>query len=116
MKTLLRVNRFTRVALGFALLSLCAILSAQDVPETSGPTNFSGAFKIAGVVVSEASGAPLARTRVIIFDTTNGRNMLWMITAEDGRFEFNNLAAGKYSLQGARRGTILHSHCDWRNI
>jgi hypothetical protein len=106
MRTSPRLNRFTRVALGFALVCLCAILSAQDRPENPAPTNFSGAFKIAGVVVSEASGAPLARTRVTIVDTKNSRNMLWMITGDDGRFEFNNLGAGKYSLQGARRGFI----------
>ena len=99
-------TRATHSAIGFALVCSCAILPAQDRPGSPGPTNFSGPFKIAGVVVSEASGAPLERTRVTIFDTKNPRNMLWMITGEDGRFEFNNLAAGKYSLRGARRGFI----------
>lgn len=106
MKISPRFHRLTRGALGFALVWSCTILPAQDRPRRPGPTDFSGPFKIAGVVVSAASGAPLERTRVTIFDTKNPRNMLWMITAEDGRFEFNNLAAGKYSLQGARRGFI----------
>lgn len=106
MRALLRRTRLPISALGLALVYSCAILSAQDRPARPEPAAVSGAFKIAGVVVSEANGAPLARARVTIVDTQNPRNAQWMITTEDGRFEFNRLSAGKYSLQGAARGFI----------
>lgn len=101
-----RLNGFRLSALGLALVHSCAILSAQNPPGESKPAAVSEMFKIAGVVVSAASGTPLAHTRVSIVDTRGPRNALWMITAEDGRFEFNRLNAGKYTLQGARRGFI----------
>jgi hypothetical protein len=58
------------------------------------------------VVVSETSGAPLGGARVTLADTKSPRNAQWRITAQDGRFEFNRLSAGKYFLAGARRGYI----------
>jgi hypothetical protein len=39
-------------------------------------------------------------------NTKNRREAAWIITREDGRFEFAGLGAGKYSLEGARRGYI----------
>ena len=106
MRTLPRQTQLTIPVLGFAFLCSCAILSAQNRLEGPKPTAINRAFKIAGVVVNGASGAPLARTRVTLVETKNPRNTQWMITAEDGRFEFNHLSAGKYSLRGARSGFI----------
>jgi hypothetical protein len=110
MRTLPRQIQLTILVLGFAFVCAYAILSAQNRREEPKPTSASGAFRIAGVVVSEASGAPLARTRVTIVDRKNPRNTQWMITAEDGRFGFNRLSAGKYSLQGARSGFIAAAY------
>jgi hypothetical protein len=45
-------------------------------------------------------------TRITLVNTKNRREARWMITREDGRFEFSGLGAGKYSLEGARRGYI----------
>ena len=107
MRNLPRKTRWPNAALGFGLVcSLCASLSAQGPPKRPEPASVSGAFKIAGLVVSQASGEPLARARVTLFDTTNPRHAQSMITAEGGRFEFSPLPAGKYSLSGARRGFI----------
>jgi hypothetical protein len=39
-------------------------------------------------------------------DTANRANMLSVITADDGHFEFYSLYRAKYSLEGARRGFI----------
>ena len=55
-------------------------------------------------------GNPLARARVSIFDTRNPQNRQSVITSEDGHFEFKQLSAGKYSLQGAKRGFIAASY------
>lgn len=65
-----------------------------------------GAFRVEGVVVSAKTGEPLAQARVTLVSTKNAREAVWMITQEDGRFAFSGLIAGKYSLQGARRGYI----------
>ena len=110
MRSLPRWTQLTIPLAGFAFVCACAILSAQNRREEPKPAGVSGAFRIGGVVVSEASGAPLARTRVTIVDAKNPRNAQWMITAEDGRFEFNHLSAGKYSLRGARSGFIAAAY------
>ncbi len=110
MRTVPRLNRARLCALGFALICSWANLSAQSWPEIHKPPGAGSSFKIAGVVVSANSGAPLARTRVSIINTRNSRDSQWMFTAEDGRFEFNQVGAGKYSLQGARRGFIAGAY------
>jgi hypothetical protein len=66
--------------------------------------------KIAGTVVSSETGAPLAQTRVSIADTKNRANMRWMITNESGRFEFDRIPPGKYSLVGAKRGFLTGAY------
>src|SRR5208283_195901 len=66
--------------------------------------------KIAGTVVSATTGAPLAQTRVSIADTKNRANMRWMVTNESGRFEFGQVPAGKYSLEGAKRGYLTAAY------
>ncbi|HSY31026.1 MAG TPA: carboxypeptidase regulatory-like domain-containing protein [Verrucomicrobiae bacterium] len=63
-------------------------------------------FKIAGTVVNSITGAPLGKARITLMDTANRANMLSVITADDGHFEFYSLYRAKYSLEGARRGFI----------
>ncbi len=65
-----------------------------------------GHFRIAGIIVSAQEGHPLSRARVSLRDVRNRQNQIFMITGDDGRFEFRNLPAGKYSLNGAKRGYI----------
>jgi len=60
--------------------------------------------KIAGTVVSSITDMPLAQARVSITETKNRANTRWMITTENGRFEFDRIPGGKYSLVGAKRG------------
>lgn len=90
----------------FVLVAPCPILSVQDPPQGLQPALSGQTFRIAGIAISSTTGTPLAGTRVSIFETKSPRNAQWMITAEDGRFAFANLTAGKYSLRGARRGFI----------
>ncbi len=91
-----------------ALRSTCAgqtSSDAQAAPETSvAPT------KIAGTVVSSITGMPLAQARISISDTKNRSNTTWMLTAEGGRFEFDRVPAGKYSLVGAKRGFLTGAY------
>jgi hypothetical protein len=91
---------------GVAILHPPSRLAAQGSIPTQIPN---GNFRIAGTVVNATGGHPLARTRVVISDAHNRQNVQAGITSEDGRFEFQ-VAAGKYSLQGARRGFITASY------
>lgn len=88
------------------LLHLPAIWSAQTAKKQPPPT---GPYRIAGTVVSVQGGAPLARARVQIVDASNPQGMQSLITSDDGRFEFR-VAAGKFALQGAKRGYIASTY------
>jgi len=91
--------------LGLTLLHSCALLRAQSpLPDRSATPD--AKFKIAGTIVSSLSGTPLEKARVSLFDTSNPADVVWMITSENGRFEFDSLKRGKFSLQGAKRGFI----------
>jgi len=106
--------------LRFRHLSLLAMLAvgglscnlSRVVAQTTGqepgqiPT---GPWRIAGVVVNARGGGALARTRVTIADAKNRQNTQFVITSDDGRFEFH-VPAGKFSLQGAKRGFITAAY------
>jgi hypothetical protein len=102
---LARSIRFTVLLLGLTLLHSCALLPAQSPPADRSATP-DAKFKIAGTIVSALSGTPLGKARVSVFDTSNPADVVWMITSENGRFEFGSLKRGKFSLQGAKRGFI----------
>src|SRR4051812_10842919 len=89
--------------------ALCAVYlpvfgwcQTTAVPQASGP----GGFRIGGTVVSKSDGHPLDRAAVSVADVNNRKNPQVVITTEDGKFVFQGLAAGKYSLTGARKGYI----------
>jgi hypothetical protein len=83
----------------FCLLGIARGQTPQPQPPVTG-------FRIAGVIVNAVGGGPLTRARVTIFDVNDPQNPRWMITSDDGRFEFKQLRAGKYNLGGAKRGFI----------
>ena len=85
--------------IGFVLLVLTMALSL------AAPAQVSGGFRIAGTVVSATSGHPLEKARITITNTKTRKNA-FVITPEDGRFDFSQLPAGKYSLEGAKKGFI----------
>jgi hypothetical protein len=93
------------LAFGMVLSHSLAVFAAQSstVPpsQSSDPT-----FRIAGTIVNAIGGNPLARARVTIVDAKNRQKAQWMITSDDGRFDFKQVSPGKYSLQGAKRGFI----------
>jgi hypothetical protein len=63
-------------------------------------------FRVAGIVISSGDGIPLSRARVYLVDVKNQQNQISIVTGDEGRFEFANVPAGKYSLRGAKRGYI----------
>jgi hypothetical protein len=91
------------VMLGLAWLP--ADLAGQNPSSAERPAT-TGGFRIAGKVVNGLAGSPLARARVTMVDIKNQQKTQSTVTSEDGSFEFLDLAAGKYALNGAKRGFI----------
>src|SRR3984893_14009509 len=85
---------------------LAGLIAVPGWAQTSSPAASSRGYRIAGTLVSKADGRPLARAKVIVRDTKDAKNSQTLITKEDGKFEFNGLPAGKYSLIGSRRGFL----------
>src|SRR5205823_763773 len=97
--------RFVVPVLGLAVLHWCALLGRHSpLPDRSSTPE--AKFKIAGTIVNSLAGTPLGKARVSLFDTRNPADVVWMITSENGHFEFGSLKPGKFSLQGAKRGFI----------
>jgi hypothetical protein len=87
-------------------LSQCSVHGQAQVASRAGNAGARASYRIAGTVVSSLTGAPLARARVSLTEVRNARNVVRIITTESGQFEFNGVPAGKFSLEGARRGFL----------
>jgi Carboxypeptidase regulatory-like domain len=83
-------------------------LLAQASPQL--PVGSIGLFRIAGIIVSASEGHPLSHARVSLQDVQNLQDQIFIVTGDDGHFEFANLHAGKYSLVGAKRGYITAAY------
>ncbi len=81
------------------LLVLSAFLTAQTVSTSTGR-----GFQISGTVVNALTGQVLADTEVSIGRSRTADTLQSSTTGDDGRFQFNGLAAGKYWLAAQRRG------------
>ncbi len=81
-----------------------AAQNAKPAPQESSKAG--QAFKIAGTIVSSTTGAPLSQARISIAEVRGRELVTSMITSDDGHFEFSQLKAGKYSLQGTKHGFL----------
>jgi hypothetical protein len=86
------------------LTPIAALLLTLLIPATIQPQ--SATFRISGTVLNSQSSTALSQTRIILTDTRNPANVLSMLTSDNGRFDFPNLSAGKFSLQGTKRGYV----------
>jgi len=101
-----RSRPFHFAAFAFSLL-LAPVFAQTREPQ---PTpSASPAYLIAGTVVDAKTGFPLARARVTITEARNEQNVQSFISADDGHFEFHT-AAGKFSLQAAKRDYITSAY------
>jgi hypothetical protein len=93
-------------------LAMAAVTGGAQNPNPAPQESYAAGqgFKIAGTVVNAVTGAALARVKVSIADTRARTRKIEMVTGEGGNFEFAQLPAGKYSLQGAKRGYITSSY------
>jgi Carboxypeptidase regulatory-like domain len=83
--------------------------AGQTASATASPVNSAGWFRVAGTIVGKTDAHPLGRARVTLRDAKNPEQFESIITQEDGKFAFEHVPAGKYSLTGAKRGFITAS-------
>ena len=105
--------RVSMPSVRFATLLACALLTnvhslraAQRQPSQAESKPEAKLYRVAGTIVNAQSGEPLSRARVTLSNNANTERPLRVITADDGHFEFRGLVAGKFSLQGAKRGFV----------
>ena len=91
------------VVCGVGCVVLLSCLAGVARAQTAG-------YRVAGIVVSDGDGAALGRTRVSLADVRDRRKAESVITGADGRFEFRNVPAGKFSLEGARRNFMITAY------
>lgn len=77
----------------------------QQIPGAP-PIVSGGETRIAGTVVSKADGHPLPQARVTLRDAREPQKFQSLVASDNGKFEFTGLPAGKYDLEGAKRGYI----------
>jgi carboxypeptidase family protein len=107
--------KFSVTSCQFGVLAMLLLLCASaenagaqsSTPKSEVP---SVSYKIAGVVVNGVTGAPLEEARISLMDTKTRKSVAQQKTADGGRFEFAGLPAGKYSLDGSKRGYISASY------
>lgn len=90
------------------LLLVAACLSAQQ--QQAKPAVNNRGFRIAGTVISSVTGQPVASASVAIAPTVQGEDReiaKSVMTGSDGRFAFDNLPRGKYSLMATAHGYSL---------
>lgn len=102
------------ISVRWILVTLCWLsavtqIAAQTPAPSQGSTPGNG-YRIAGTVVSKIDGHPLARARVTVQDTKSPDKFEAVITAADGKFEFNGVPPGKYNLRGAKRRYVAASY------
>ena len=81
------------------LLAACCLSFAADAPPA-------GSRTIGGVVVNARTGQPVESATVELDFTGNRRQAGQIMTDEEGRFAFDGLPDGKYSLSVQRRGYV----------
>src|SRR5271166_4529307 len=102
-----RCSCLTNLLLAIAALCIFqipAFVSCQTAAVSQPAT--AGEYRIAGTIVSKSDGHPLEHAVVAVIDVKNRKNFQVMITSADGKFLFQGLPAGKYSLEGRRKGYI----------
>ena len=104
-----RTCRIVLSICGLALVQSGGALARQN-PAAQEGSRAGQSFRIAGTVVSATTSEPLAQARISLAETKDRAKTISMVTSEDGHFEFSQLKAGKYSLQGAKRGFVASAY------
>jgi Carboxypeptidase regulatory-like domain len=108
------MSTFANSRRAFVIAAGCTLLAhgfaLAQTRNSQGSANATGFYRVAGTVVGKTDAHPLDRARVTLVDANNSQKSVSIITSEDGKFSFENVSAGKYSLTGAKRGFITASY------
>jgi len=88
-------------ALLFTLTLLSALAQANSEPPGGAD------YRISGVVVDAVTNVPVAHAQVLI---SRDSEQTAIVAGDDGRFVFEGLAAGKYSLSATRTGYLHEAY------
>jgi hypothetical protein len=80
------------------------VLAGLPFAQQRGGSQPKPAFIISGTVVGSLTNQPLPHTEVEIGFALKSETVQSLITGDDGRFEFDDVAAGKYWLTASRNG------------
>jgi hypothetical protein len=80
--------------------------AAQQPPRDSGSIPARGTALIRGRIVAADTGKPLRRASVTLFAPELGSERRTSSTDEDGRYEFTDLPAGRFTLRVSRGGYL----------
>src|SRR5215831_14553484 len=92
-----------------AITACCGITlaaTAQNADAAPKPAS----YRISGIVVSKTDGHPLDRARVQLRNSKSRKDPESFVTSADGKFTFENLVAGKYSLEGLKSGFVAAAY------
>lgn len=91
-----------------ATTACCWLTLAASAQNTdAAPT---ATYRIAGTVVSKTDGHPLDRARILLRDSKSRKEPESFVTSADGKFSFENVSAGKYALEGLKRGFVTAAY------
>lgn len=79
-----------------ATFALCTMTSCEKVNEITNPTKYG---RIQGIVTNYTTGEPLQGVNISL--SPSG---LSAVTGSDGRYEFNDIEVGQYTVQGMKTG------------
>lgn len=95
---------------------LFAFSAEAQVPNSPAAGASVSGYRVAGTVVNKIDGRPLPRARIILRDSRKPKEFEGVITSDDGKFEFNNLPARKFSLTGSKKGFITSGYDQHENF
>lgn len=67
-------------------------------------------YVVAGTVVNSLTRAPLPKARVFLVESRSKNEPVSVVTGADGRFQFTQVPAGKYSLSAERNGFVRQAY------
>lgn len=108
---MLTCDRSRRAAwMTFLVLLAAPMLGQSQTPALPPTGDVSNTYRIAGTIVSKVDGHALTNARVTVQDAKDPKKSGFVITSEDGKYEFHGLPPGKYSLTGAKRGFLTAAY------
>ena len=101
------VSKMRPVSIVCFLLLLCWQAGAQAPQPIGAPkTQNNAECVLAGTVVRLDTGEPLKKATVILRSHDNGEQSVFVITDAQGRFQFNKVEPGNYSLEVLHNGFV----------